>query len=220
MSKDKEIQNKITKIVKQVLLLSEDLKANLKGVYDKNNLRNALVALIVSETALYKKLATIFETRSASKIVEFASIARLILESHAVICWILESEGNEQVRAGRFMDTGWDLQKHYNNLFLKGYGRAKRTRHRLPTTETLIKTMNTPELVNWYDELNFYIHPSTAILTQQFPEGLLNTIDFGVFVAGNVYADSILKVAKMLNFEVSIVDAAKTIHTFDIPDVK
>lgn len=213
-----ETWSEIDKVVDEVLDLSLDLKANMNGVYDENNLRNALVTLIVLELGLYDKLATIFKTRTTSKIVEFASIARLLLESHATICWILDSEGDTHTRGEQFMETGWDLQKHYNNLLTKGYGLAKRTNSRLPSTETRMKTMNIPELVNWYDELNFYIHPSAAIMTQHFTGGLPKTIDFGIWVAGNVYADSILKIADELNIQTDIRDKAKTIHELDIPE--
>lgn len=211
-----EIWNEIDKIVDQVLALSSDLKASMDGVYSEDNLHKALVTLIVLETALYKKLATISKRRTTYEIVEFASIARLLLESHATICWILDSEGDQQTRSTQFMETGWDLQKHYNSLTVKGYGLTKRTRSRLPSTEQRMKTMNSPELVNWYDELNFYIHPSAAIITQHFTGGLPRVVGFGIWIAGNVYADSILKVSGELNLPAGIISKAEVIHTLDV----
>lgn len=219
MTVEYEVWIEIDKIVSQVLQLSKDFKKSLEGgVYGEDDLQNALVTLMGLETGLYGKLATIFKSRTTSKIVEFASIARLLLESHATICWILDSEGSEQTRGTQFMETGWDLQKHYNNLTSRGYGLTQRTRSRLPTTETRMKTMGVPEMVNWYDELNFYVHPSAAIMTQHLAGGLQKTIDFGIWIAGNIYADSILKIAKQLDTPDSVAKKANIIHSLDIPE--
>lgn len=209
------IRRQIDSIVDEVLLLSQELRKNLNGTYDENELRNALLTLIATETALYGKLATIFKNQANSKIIEFAALARLLLESHAVICWILKDPAREYGRSKRFMNTGWDLQVHYNRIFKNGYGKAKRTRTRLESTETLLKTVNSTELLNWYDELNYFIHPSSAVLTQSSLGGIEKTIGFGVWVAGNIFADSVLKISNKLDFGVDIQDIARHVHELD-----
>lgn len=201
MNNDESFHTEIIDNVNSVLHISEELKKELKNkvIDEKDNLHNALLTLIVLEASSYNKLAKIFNMSDTSKIIEFASVSRLLLESHAIICWILDSKDDRENRGTKFMETGWDLQKHYNNLISNHDGDVKRARHRLPSTEKMMKTMHNRTLINWYDELNYYVHPSAAIITQLFVGGIQKTIDIGMIFSVGVYTDSILKIADILD---------------------
>jgi hypothetical protein len=214
---DKDIIASLESVNDEVNRLFELLKVSFKGrVYSDDVVKDALATLVLTDGVLYQKLTSIFKSQSTSKVIEFAALARLLLESLGVISWILGEPGQEVNRAQRYMDTGIDLNDHYNNLTKDGFGVARRTRSRLPSTEKLLQATGIEELKGWYDELNYFIHPSSALMMHGFAGNLHKVLNFGIFIAGDTFAEAILRVAYTFGLPQTTIDAAKLVHTRDI----
>jgi len=214
---DKDIITSLEAVNDEVNKLFELLKVSFRGrVYGDDVVRDALATLILTDGVLYQKLTPIFKSQSTSKVIEFAALARLLLESLGVISWILGEPEQGANRAQRYMDTGLDLNDHYNNLTKDGFGVARRTRSRLPSTEKLLQATGIEELKGWYDELNYFIHPSSAVMMHGAAGDLHKVLNFGIFIAGDVFAEAIRRVAGTFDLPQGTIDAAKLVHTRSI----
>jgi hypothetical protein len=214
MEDNPEYYDELQNILAEGRALCNEMKPYIGAVTAGQGLKISITALLSLEIITFHKLTKIYNSgiNRGTSLIEFSALARLLIESFSMACWILEVPEKQLERSRKFNLTGSDLVSHYNRIGQMGGKKIRRTRSRtkVSTSKTLeISSKEIPTITVWYDELNYFLHPTTSLMQETIEQRANSHIDFGVSFAIDILAVSIQKFSSIMGLSNAVINQAK-----------
>lgn len=155
----------------------------LEKKWGENELDDAVFMLILQSYTFYNY---VIDAYFDERLIKMAPFARGLIECHATVYWILEQSEKKDVRARKFIASGEDLYSHLNSILT--HSTVKRTKSRLPTIETRMKSAG-GAFIHWYDELNYFVHSSSAYVMWFYSGHVNGFMDISMILSSTIYLE-------------------------------